>query len=154
MRETSGGLRPRVALEVVQVLPHQELGAEALEVRGAHLRQGAIDLVLEDAERPSGTVRVSLAGAEESYSEGVIDHLRSVEGTKVAALSRELLGEGRVAFPSRKKVSLRATDAGVDVSIIARAGGGGGHRQAAGFATEMSEDELVAFLRKQVAEQL
>ena len=92
-----------------------------------------------------------LSGAEESYSEGIIDHLRSVDGTKVAALSRELLGDsGR----GRRKVSLRATDGQVDVSAIARAAGGGGHRQAAGFATEMSEEELIAFLRKQVAAQL
>ena len=96
-----------------------------------------------------------LAGAEESYSEGVIDHLRSVEGTKVAALARDLLGEDSASTSTgRKKVSLRATDGEVDVSVIARAGGGGGHRQAAGFATEMSEEELVAFLRKQLAEQL
>ena len=31
-----------------------------------------------------------LAGAEESHSEGVIDHLRAVAGTKVAALAKEL----------------------------------------------------------------
>ena len=63
-------------------------------------------------------------GAEESYSEGIIDHLRAVEGTKVAALVRELLdGDG-----GRRKVSLRATDGDVDVSVIARAPGGGGHR--------------------------
>jgi phosphoesterase RecJ-like protein len=92
-----------------------------------------------------------LSGAEDSYSEGIIDHLRSVEGTKVAALARELLSDGATG---RRKVSLRATDGGVDVSVIARAGGGGGHRQAAGFATEMSEEELIAFLRKQVAAQL
>jgi bifunctional oligoribonuclease and PAP phosphatase NrnA len=92
-----------------------------------------------------------LAGAEESYSEGIIDHLRSVEGTKVAALTRELMGDGS---RGRRKVSLRATDGAVDVSAIARAAGGGGHRQAAGFATEMSEEELVGFLRKQVAAQL
>jgi bifunctional oligoribonuclease and PAP phosphatase NrnA len=92
-----------------------------------------------------------LAGAEESYSEGIIDHLRSVEGTKVAALTRELLSDGG---HGRRKVSLRATDGEVDVSVIARAAGGGGHRQAAGFATEMSEEELVGFLRKQVAAQL
>jgi bifunctional oligoribonuclease and PAP phosphatase NrnA len=90
-----------------------------------------------------------LAGAEESYSEGIIDHLRSVDGTKVAALSRELLDD-----TSRKKVSLRSTDGAVDVSAIARAGGGGGHRQAAGFATQLSHEELVAFLREQVAAQL
>jgi bifunctional oligoribonuclease and PAP phosphatase NrnA len=92
-----------------------------------------------------------LAGAEESYSEGIIDHLRSVEGTKVAALTRELLSDGA---RGRRKVSLRATDGKIDVSAIARAAGGGGHRQAAGFATEMSEEELVGFLRKQVAAQL
>jgi bifunctional oligoribonuclease and PAP phosphatase NrnA len=92
-----------------------------------------------------------LAGAEDSYSEGVIDHLRSVEGTKVAALARELVDE---AATGRKKVSLRATDGDVDVSAIARAAGGGGHRQAAGFATTLSDEDLVAFLRAEVAAQL
>jgi phosphoesterase RecJ-like protein len=92
-----------------------------------------------------------MAGAEESYSEGIIDHLRSVEGTKVAALARELLSE---AGSGRKKVSLRATDGSVDVSAIARAAGGGGHRQAAGFSTALTDDELVVFLRDQVAQQL
>jgi bifunctional oligoribonuclease and PAP phosphatase NrnA len=86
-------------------------------------------------------------GAQESYSEGIIDHLRAVRGTKVAALARERPDGG-------KKVSLRATDGAVDVSVIARAGGGGGHRQAAGFSTIMSDDELVGFLREQVAAQL
>ena len=91
-----------------------------------------------------------MAGAEESYSEGIIDHLRSVEGTKVAALARELFdGDG-----ARKKVSLRSTDGAIDVSVIARAGGGGGHRRAAGFSTELSHDELLVFLREQVAAQL
>jgi bifunctional oligoribonuclease and PAP phosphatase NrnA len=90
-------------------------------------------------------------GAEENYSEGVIDHLRSVEGTAVAALVRDRLGRGTRGV---RKVSLRASDDRVDVSRIARAQGGGGHRQAAGFSTEMGWDELVAFLRSQVAEQL
>jgi phosphoesterase RecJ-like protein len=31
-------------------------------------------------------------GAKSSFTEGIIDHLRSVEGTKVAALARELTG--------------------------------------------------------------
>ena len=90
-------------------------------------------------------------GAEENYSEGVVDHLRSVAGTAVAVLVRDLLGDGRAG---RRKVSLRATDERVDVSRIARARGGGGHRQAAGFTTEMPWDELVAFLRGEVAAQL
>jgi phosphoesterase RecJ-like protein len=90
--------------------------------------------------------------AEESYSEGVVDHLRSVEGTKVAALVRDRLGGPDVA--GLRKVSLRASDAGVDVSAIARAQGGGGHRQAAGFTTQLSHQELVTFLRDQLAAQL
>ncbi|MCW3000823.1 MAG: bifunctional oligoribonuclease/PAP phosphatase NrnA [Conexibacter sp.] len=90
-------------------------------------------------------------GAEDSYTEGIIDHLRSVEGTKVAALAREIAIDGDVR---RSKVSLRSTDGEVDVSAIARAGGGGGHRQAAGFSTELDDEQLVMFLREQVAAQL
>jgi phosphoesterase RecJ-like protein len=90
-------------------------------------------------------------GAEESYTEGIIDHLRSVQGTKVAALARELTAD---ECEGCWKVSLRATDASVDVSVIARAQSGGGHRQAAGFATRMAPAELVAFLREAVAAQL
>jgi phosphoesterase RecJ-like protein len=90
-------------------------------------------------------------GAEESYSEGIIDHLRAVEGTKVAVLVRELLtGDKR----GHKKVSLRATGDDVDVSAIARAYSGGGHRRAAGFTTELGNDELVEELRGQVADRL
>jgi phosphoesterase RecJ-like protein len=90
-------------------------------------------------------------GAEESYTEGIIDHLRAVQGTKVAALARELTGNVR---SGASKVSLRSTDGAVDVSLVARSQGGGGHRQAAGFATEMAPDELVAFLRQAVSAQL
>ncbi len=91
------------------------------------------------------------SGAEENYSEGVIDHLRSVEGTAVAALVRDRLGPGQEGL---RKVSLRASDDRVDVSVIARVQGGGGHRQAAGFTTALNWDELVAFLRDEVARQL
>jgi bifunctional oligoribonuclease and PAP phosphatase NrnA len=92
------------------------------------------------------------SGAEESYSEGVVDHLRAVEGTAVAALIRERLGVAEDAPP--RKVSLRSTDGRVDVSQIARLQGGGGHRQAAGFSTEMSHDELVSFLRQEIKAQM
>jgi bifunctional oligoribonuclease and PAP phosphatase NrnA len=91
------------------------------------------------------------SGAEESYSEGVVDYLRAVQGTAVAALVRDRIGDHDAAL---RKVSLRATDERVDVSRIARAQGGGGHRQAAGFTTAMDWDQLVEFLREQVAEQL
>ncbi len=89
--------------------------------------------------------------AEDSYSEGIIDHLRAVDGTKVAALVRELTAPER---RGEHKVSLRATDDDVDVSAIARAQGGGGHRRAAGFTTTLELDELIEFLRHEVAAQL
>jgi phosphoesterase RecJ-like protein len=89
--------------------------------------------------------------AEESYSEGVIDHLRALRGTQLAALVRDRLGDGANGL---RKVSLRSGSDRIDVSAIARAQGGGGHRQAAGFSTQLSHDELVAFLRDQLAAQL
>ena len=89
-------------------------------------------------------------GAVENDSEGIVDHIRAVQGTAVAVLVRELLGDER---RNQRKVSLRATDDSVDVSSIARALGGGGHRRAAGFTTELEPDELVAAIREHVAEQ-
>jgi phosphoesterase RecJ-like protein len=91
------------------------------------------------------------AQAQDSYSEGIIDHLRAVKGTKVAVLVRELTAQER---RGERKVSLRATGDDVDVSAIARAQGGGGHRRAAGFTTTLELDELIEFLRQEIASQL
>ncbi len=91
------------------------------------------------------------SGAEATYSEGVVDHLRALEGTVVAALVRDQIGGPR---NGERKVSLRATDDRVDVSVIARAHGGGGHRRAAGFSTDAGMPELVESLRREVAAQL
>jgi phosphoesterase RecJ-like protein len=91
----------------------------------------------------------SETGAQESYTEGIVDQLRAVRDTKVAALVRERLDQ-----PGRAKVSLRAADGTVDVSVIARAGGGGGHRQAAGFSTDLSCEETVALVREGIAAQV
>ena len=90
-------------------------------------------------------------GALETDSEGVVDHMRAVEGTRVAGLVRELLGADREGM---RKVSLRATDGTVDVSRIAREFGGGGHPQAAGFSTAVPYSQLVERLRDLVAQQL
>jgi phosphoesterase RecJ-like protein len=94
------------------------------------------------------------SGAEESYSEGVIDHLRAVQGTAVAALVRDRIGDTDGNGKPLRKVSLRASDERVDVSAIARAQGGGGHRQAAGFTTALEWPALIEFLREEVAQQL
>jgi bifunctional oligoribonuclease and PAP phosphatase NrnA len=101
-----------------------------------------VTLSAEDFER---------ADAEESYSEGIIDQLRALQGAKVAVLVRELSSGER---KGQHKVSLRATHDDVDVSVIARAQGGGGHRRAAGFSTTLEADELIAFLREALAAQL
>jgi phosphoesterase RecJ-like protein len=90
-------------------------------------------------------------GALETDSEGIVDHMRSVEGTAVAVLVRELLAEDR---EGSSKVSLRATNPRVDVSKIARSMGGGGHPQAAGFSTELPYGQLVERLREEVSRQL
>ncbi|MHB1538193.1 MAG: DHH family phosphoesterase [Solirubrobacteraceae bacterium] len=89
--------------------------------------------------------------ADDGDYEGIVDHLRSVRGTKLAALLREV---APLDGARRFKVSLRATGEDVDVSAIARVQGGGGHRRAAGFTTALRFDEIVALLRREIAVQL
>jgi bifunctional oligoribonuclease and PAP phosphatase NrnA len=96
------------------------------------------------------TADYATSGASEEMTEGIIDNLRSVEGGKVAALIRDLGDRGRAA----RKVSLRSSDGEVDVSAVARKHGGGGHKRAAGFSTDLELDELVAFLCGEVTAQL
>jgi phosphoesterase RecJ-like protein len=85
-------------------------------------------------------------GAAEPYSEGIIDYLRAVEGADMAALIREPPGGDAPA----RRVSLRASADELDVSKIARAtGDGGGHRQAAGFSSSDSIEEITEFIRRE-----
>ncbi|HYX77543.1 MAG TPA: bifunctional oligoribonuclease/PAP phosphatase NrnA [Gaiellaceae bacterium] len=81
----------------------------------------------------------------EAYSEGIIDYLRAVEGAEMAALIRE---PPRREGPARR-VSLRASDDDLDVSAIARKTGGGGHRQAAGFSSDESVEEITDFIHRE-----
>jgi phosphoesterase RecJ-like protein len=97
-----------------------------------------------------GSADYEASGAGEEMTEGIIDHLRSVEGARVAALIRDQGDRGRAA----RKVSLRSSDGTVDVSAIARANGGGGHKRAAGFSTDLAVEELIDFLCGEVAAQL
>jgi phosphoesterase RecJ-like protein len=84
-------------------------------------------------------------GAEEPYSEGIIDYLRASEGAELVALIREPpSGDG----PTHR-ASLRSRSDAIDVSAIARKWGGGGHRQAAGFSSESSLDEIIGSLRRE-----
>ena len=83
-------------------------------------------------------------GAAEAYSEGIIDSLRAVEGSELSALIRE---PPRDEGPLHR-VSLRASIDELDVSAIARTFGGGGHRQAAGFSSDASVDEITELIRQ------
>jgi phosphoesterase RecJ-like protein len=80
--------------------------------------------------------------AAEAYSEGLIDTLRAAEGADMVALIRE---PPRAGGPARR-VSLRASTDELDVSAIARKSGGGGHRQAAGFSSDASIEEITRFI--------
>ena len=82
-------------------------------------------------------------GAAEAYSEGIIDYLRAVEGADMAALIREPR-DG----PARR-ISLRASNDELDVSAIARKWRGGGHRQAAGFSSDDSIEEITEFIKRE-----
>ena len=123
----------KVFVEVYESTPFAKLKllARALE-RATELAGGRIvvsELRREDFED---------AGAEEPYSEGIIDHLRSVDGAELVALVRELPPGASTA----RKGSLRSHPDGVDVSAIARGFGGGGHKRAAGFSTDLAMDEI------------
>jgi phosphoesterase RecJ-like protein len=119
-----------------------KLLARALE--SAKVYEGG-RVIVADLERGD----FAAAGAEEPFAEGIIDFLRSVEGAEVVALIREPPTQNG---PTRR-VSLRTRGTGIDVSAIARKSGGGGHRQAAGFSSEASTDEIVDFIRREFLEQ-
>jgi phosphoesterase RecJ-like protein len=88
-------------------------------------------------------------GAAEAYAEGIIDYLRAVEGSELAVLIRE---PPRADGPTRR-VSLRSSVDELDVSAIARRFGGGGHRQAAGFSSDASIEEITDVIRAGFVEQ-
>jgi bifunctional oligoribonuclease and PAP phosphatase NrnA len=160
MYENTSPEAHRMAAELIEagVEPHQVHRRlyEDLPFRRLQLLQRALASVErhdEGALTIAHLVKDDYAetGALETDSEGVVDHMRAVEGTAVAVLVRELLSDGREGL---RKVSLRATDGRTDVSRIARDFGGGGHPQAAGFSTALPYPELVERLREHVREQL
>jgi phosphoesterase RecJ-like protein len=84
-------------------------------------------------------------GAGEEYAEGIINYLRAVAGVEVAATIREPPEPPDAA----RRISMRSSHDEIDVSAIARARGGGGHRQAAGFSSEESVEEITEFIRQE-----
>jgi phosphoesterase RecJ-like protein len=129
----SGADVAKVFVEVYESTPFAKLKllARALE-HARELEEGRI--VVSELTRAD----FDAAGAEEPYSEGIIDHLRAVDGAELVALVRELPDGAR----TRRKGSLRSHPEGIDVSAIARSFGGGGHKRAAGFSTDLPMDEI------------
>lgn len=74
-------------------------------------------------------------GTKPDDTEGLIDHIRSIEGVIVAAFFEEVDG-GLV------RVSLRSKDPRADVCQIATTFGGGGHTLAAGFRIRGTLEEV------------
>jgi phosphoesterase RecJ-like protein len=120
-----------------------KLVARALEGIEVH-DDGVLAITYISAEDYKAT------GAGESLAEGIIDHLRTIDGTAMVAVVRDLPETGTAP----RKASLRSTDGRVDVSAIARKHGGGGHRRAAGFSTDLGYQQVVDFLRAEVRSQL
>jgi phosphoesterase RecJ-like protein len=137
---------PAVNTRLYEEMPQAKLTLLGIALeRVQRFDAGELTLVALDAED------FARAGAEESLSEGIVDHLRSIAATKMAVLIRELTAP---ESKGKRKVSLRATGNDVDVSAIARTQGGGGHRRAAGFSTTLAVAELIELLRHELAVQL
>ncbi len=79
---------------------------------------------------------IERTGASLDESDGLVDVVRSVEGSEVALFLKEVPG-GMVRGNLRSK-------SGRDISGVARALGGGGHRAASGFTVEGTVDDALA----------
>lgn len=86
------------------------------------------------------------SGAIAEDTEGLVDEARSVEGVVGAALIREL--------DDGWKVSLRAKADAFDASAIAQDYGGGGHKAAAGYKTDLDSDIIISELEEKLNEVL
>jgi len=128
---------------------------ERVPIEKLHLVARAIERIQRLDDCPLAVTYISAedyleTGSNEALTEGLIDHVRALEGVEVAAMIRDKTDGGA----SARKVSLRSATGTVDVSAIAQKHGGGGHRRAAGFSTNLSYDELLEMLCAEVKAQL
>jgi bifunctional oligoribonuclease and PAP phosphatase NrnA len=130
----------RVFQDVYENVAFAKLKLLARALEKARVYEGG-RMVVSDLERAD----FHAAGAAEPFSEGIIDFLRAVEGTELVALIREPPTQNG----PKHRVSLRTRAEDVDVSAIARKSGGGGHRQAAGFSSEATVEEITDFIRRE-----
>ncbi len=98
-------------------------------LRRIHLLRAALERLEVDPELPITWISIpreigDALGVTSEDLDGIVEHARSIEGTEVALLFRELTdGATKISFRSSGEV---------DVNALARGFGGGGHVKAAG----------------------
>jgi phosphoesterase RecJ-like protein len=103
---------------------------ESYPRRRAELLRELLGTMRFEANGRLATFSLSLAtsralGAQPEDNEGLIDHLRAIEGVIVAVFFEELV-DGKV------RVSMRSKSEAADVAALCQRFGGGGHKLAAG----------------------
>lgn len=117
---------------------HQVLGRALLE-----------SIVFLDGKCIASYIRkreMNFYGVDRGDLDGIANQLRNTTGVEVAIFMDEI-------SPNVYKVSLRSGDS-VDVSVIARYFGGGGHKRAAGFTLAGTPYDVINNLSGQIAIQL
>ena len=84
-------------------------------------------------------------GAKPEDNEGLIDHLRAIQGVIVAVFFEELV-EGKV------RVSMRSKSDAADVCAICVKFGGGGHKLAAGARVRGTLTEVEARVMREICD--
>lgn len=84
--------------------------------------------------------------ATDADTEGIVNHVRAINGVQVGILFREVPG-------MKVRISLRARE-GADVNRVANAFGGGGHRLAAGCSVEPPLADVEAAVVAETVRQL
>lgn len=111
-----------------------------LRVMGPALQRAAIDLEHQLAYGIVTQSDLEVAGAAPVEIENLVDWLRSLAGVEIAVVIKETKsGEFKGSARSRGSV---------DVGAMARTFGGGGHHNAAGFASSESPYLIIAKIKK------
>jgi phosphoesterase RecJ-like protein len=121
---------------------YERVCADRLRLQGRVLAAAQVELDGDLVCSCVDTAMLRESGLSTSDLEGVIDPLRTVEGSEVAALLTEW-------GPGEWKISLRSRGR-VDVESVARRLGGGGHAMAAGARASGTREEVLGMLRNEV----
>jgi phosphoesterase RecJ-like protein len=137
-RLVEAGAQPHnIAREMFENRPFASLKLLGRALVGARVQDGIVWSVLTRRDFRE-------TGAEESETDGIINHLMATRDVRAAVLLRET-GHG-------VKASLRSRPP-IDVAVVARAYGGGGHVLASGCTIDRPLDEAAKELIARILEQ-